>query len=106
MEILLKQSDPARVPMIIDAPAPDDEDVFSAIRCPCCHWRPDASSRWSCLCIDTPEPYFEGCGTTWNTFSTRGRCPGCGHQWRWTSCLRCAAWSPHSDWYEDATGAP
>jgi len=21
--------------------------------------------------------------------------------WRWTSCLRCAGWSLHEDWYEE-----
>ena len=35
----------------------------------------------------------------WNTFATRGLCPGCQHQWRYTSCLECAAWSLHEDWY-------
>ena len=49
---------------------------------------------------DTPEPPFDGCGTSWNTFLTRGRCPGCRHQWQWTSCLRCHGWSLHEDWYE------
>ena len=43
----------------------------------------------------------DACGTAWNTFATRGRCPGCAHQWRWTSCLRCDQWSPHGDWYEE-----
>jgi hypothetical protein len=75
------------------------EDVFRAIRCPLCGWRPLASSRWSCSCIGTPEPYFESCGTVWNTFSTGGRCPGCSHQWQWTTCLRCHEPSLHIDWY-------
>ena len=35
----------------------------------------------------------------WNTFETRGKCPDCAHQWRWTSCLRCEGWSRHEDWY-------
>jgi hypothetical protein len=82
---------------------PDDEDAFGEIRCPLCKWQPTPSSVWVCICnaSDTPEPFFEGCGTTWNTFSTRGRCPGCAHQWRWTSCLRCDGWSLHDDWYEE-----
>jgi hypothetical protein len=94
-----------------DAPVPgqitfdlsqfDEAEPFSGIRCPCCRWRPLASSRWNCACVGGPEPHFDGCGTTWNTFATRGRCPGCHHQWYWTSCLRCAQWSRHQDWYED-----
>jgi hypothetical protein len=43
---------------------------------------------------------FDGCGARWNTFTTRGKCPGCRHQWQWTSCLRCLGWSLHEDWYE------
>jgi hypothetical protein len=78
-----------------------EDQPFIGIRCPLCEWRPAPSSRWSCLWIDTPEPFFEACGTDWNTFATRGRCPGCSHQWRWTSCLRCAGWSLHEDWYEE-----
>jgi len=68
--------------------------------------RPDASSRWCCHPHETPEPFFPGCGTVWNTFSTRGRCPGCDHQWLWTSCLSCGEWSLHQDWYEYETGHP
>lgn len=80
----------------------DDErdDPFRSIRCPLCGWRPKASSRWTCICRGTPEPYFEACGTVWNTFDTRGRCPGCSHQWQWTSCLMCEQASLHVDWYE------
>ena len=76
------------------------DDGFRGIRCPLCGWRPVASSRWMCSCIVTPEPYFESCGYVWNTFETRGRCPGCGHQWHWTTCQRCSEPSPHEDWYE------
>jgi hypothetical protein len=78
----------------------EDEEGISGIRCPRCGWRPSPSCVWSCEWVDTPEPYFEACGTVWNTFSTRGRCPGCHHQWQWTSCLRCDEWSLHDDWYE------
>ena len=52
------------------------------------------------ICSGTPEPFFEACGTVWNTFATHGRCPGCSHQWRWTTCLRCQEPSLHVDWYE------
>ena len=69
------------------------------IRCPLCEWQPTPSSLWSCYGADTPEAPFTGCGTEWNTFDTGGKCPGCGHQWRWTSCLRCGGWSLHAEWY-------
>ena len=69
----------------------EDDDAFSRIRC--------ASSRWHCLVFGTPDPPFDACGAVWNTFSTGGRCPGCGHQWRWTTCLRCQQHSLHKDWY-------
>jgi hypothetical protein len=85
---------------IVVEPISDEDEALGEIRCPLCGWRPSASSRWCCLCAGTPEPPFDSCGTVWNTFSTGGRCPGCDHQWQWTSCLRCAGWSPHVDWYE------
>lgn len=74
-------------------------DDFSRIRCPLCKWSPDKSSRWMCADCDAPEYFYGGCWTSWNTFETRGLCPGCNHQWRWTSCLRCAGWSKHEEWY-------
>jgi hypothetical protein len=77
----------------------DEEWDFSRIRCPLCHWQPNASSLWYCGDCGHPEYFFNGCGTEWNTFTTRGLCPGCGHQWRWTSCLDCYVWSPHEEWY-------
>jgi hypothetical protein len=58
------------------------------IRCPKCNWRPQASDRWYCICRHR-----------WNTFDTGGVCPSCLYQWKITQCLRCGAWSPHSDWY-------
>ena len=76
-----------------------DEEA-QGVRCPLCGWRPTAASRWCCWWSEGPEPYFTSCGAEWNTFTTRGRCPGCQHQWRWTSCLRCGEWSLHDDWYE------
>lgn len=74
---------------------------FNRIRCPLCKWQPKPSHRWFCAPCDYPEFFADGCGACWNTFSTGGRCPGCGHQWHWTACLRCAGWSPHADWYEN-----
>lgn len=60
------------------------------IRCPKCNWKPRAKILWSC-----------NCGHQWNTFDTRGLCPGCGYQWEITGCFQCGAVSPHSDWYTD-----
>jgi hypothetical protein len=60
------------------------------IYCPLCAWRPKATDRWWC---------HPGCRTEWNTFWTRGLCPGCGHQWLETACLRCQRMSPHESWY-------
>ena len=72
------------------------------IRCPHCLWQPERGSRWLCYPAGAPEFFFDGCGTSWNTFDTRGVCPGCSHQWRFTSCLSCAKWAPHQDWYAPA----
>jgi hypothetical protein len=58
------------------------------IRCPRCAWEPRREDRWMCTCLHV-----------WNTFDTRGVCPGCGQEWRETQCLRCKAWSRHHDWY-------
>jgi hypothetical protein len=76
----------------------------SAIRCPHCGWQPERSSRWYCLPCDHPEYFTAGCGTAWNTFDTKGLCPGCAYQWKHTSCLACTRWSRHEDWYTDGPG--
>jgi hypothetical protein len=81
----------------------DDEqhdEGMQGIRCPHCRWRPSKSDQWSCINFGTPEPPFPSCGTSWNTFDTRGVCPGCSHKWKWTLCLRCQQWSLHEAWYE------
>jgi hypothetical protein len=86
---------------IFSTPREDDsDDEFERIRCPLCDWRPSPASTWCCVITGTPEPPFQWCGTSWNTFTTHGRCPGCAHQWKWTSCLRCGGFSLHEDWYE------
>lgn len=77
----------------------DTVDDFERIRCPKCNWTPSGSSRWMCASCDAPEYFYGGCYTIWNTFETRGKCPGCAHQWIWTSCLLCHGWSRHEDWY-------
>jgi hypothetical protein len=101
MHMRLLKDDRAPGRTIIDLPDPDRLDAFSGIRCPQCGWGPTSASRWSCVWTGGPEPRFESCGTVWKTFSTRGRCPGCTHQWQWTSCLHCEQWSPHEDWYDE-----
>jgi hypothetical protein len=98
---LLKRG-PAPGQTMIEAGKPDQREGSDRIRCPLCEWEPPASSRWCCHGAGTPEAPFHGCDAIWNTFDTRGRCPGCAHQWRWTSCLRCDRWSLHEDWYEHA----
>ena len=80
--------------------APEKGTGQARIRCPRCGWPSAPSSTWVCLSGPGPEPPFSSCGTVWNTFKTRGRCPGCAHQWRWTTCLHCTEWSPHLEWYE------
>lgn len=60
------------------------------IYCPKCRWRPSAEDRWECM---------PSCGTVWNTFWTRGVCPGCAYQWQETQCHVCQRLSPHEQWY-------
>jgi hypothetical protein len=74
-------------------------DDDGRIRCPVCEWQPAPSSKWFCGACPEPEGFLNGCGTAWNTFRTHGLCPGCRHQWRWTSCHACGQWSLHEDWY-------
>ena len=98
--LLLKESPELHVPVdTIDRKSIRRD--FSRIRCPHCEWKPKSDSRWSCVSFGTPEPPFESCGTVWNTFSTRGKCPGCQHQWTWTTCLKCGMAAKHDEWYEE-----
>ncbi|HEY9028960.1 MAG TPA: hypothetical protein VIP05_32040, partial [Burkholderiaceae bacterium] len=60
------------------------------IHCPKCEWKPHHEDRWSCV---------PSCGTAWNTFWTRGVCPGCGVEWPITQCPGCEQHSPHESWY-------
>lgn len=71
------------------------------IRCPQCHWQPSPNQQWVCADCPQPESFVGGCGARWNTFTTHGICPGCGHQWQYTSCPRCRKWSLHNDWYTE-----
>lgn len=61
------------------------------IYCPLCAWRPVGEDQWVCTRND--------CLTSWNTFWTRGVCPGCSYQWRNTQCFSCEEFSPHESWY-------
>jgi hypothetical protein len=78
----------------------EEETNFNRIRCPLCGWHPTPANRWTCVDTGHPEHFKGGCGQVWNTFTTRGKCPGCSYQWRWTACLDCHGWSLHEDWYE------
>lgn len=64
----------------------DKADIY----CPRCEWRPGPHDVWDCV---------PSCGTTWNTFWTRGVCPGCGVKWPSTQCYGCEKFSPHEAWY-------
>ena len=81
----------------------ESDENAGRIRCPFCEWTPGRGSKWYCSACPEPEGFLGGCGTMWNTFDTRGLCPGCRHQWRWTSCHACYKWSLHEDWYEPTT---
>src|SRR5690349_12014389 len=87
--------------LIINIKSKQAEPVvdFTRIRCPLCNWHPRPSDRWVCWDCPVPEQFYDGCGTQWNTFETHGKCPGCQHQWRYTSCLLCDRYSLHEDWY-------
>ena len=97
--MLFLKGDRAFDPITVKNAGSEEDEGFSGIRCPLCAWQPSASSRWCCVSDGPPEPAFDSCGTVWNTFSTRGQCPGCSHQWQWTTCLRCGEWSRHDAWY-------
>ena len=96
---LLTRGAPPRDTVAPDQRLDEAPTDFDRIRCPLCLWQPRPADRWSCVACEHPEYFPDGCGTVWNTFTTRGRCPGCDHQWRWTSCLACHGWSPHEAWY-------
>ena len=66
--------------------------VAVKIYCPGCAWAPGRHDEWECR---------PGCGTVWNTFETRGRCPGCQKRWLVTVCLACFVSSLHEAWYHE-----
>jgi hypothetical protein len=99
-------------PMLFDASQLDPELKAKLglkqpkIRCPICIWEPKKRDKWSCTPMGAPEHFSGGCGKVWHTFDTRGLCPGCKHQWLYTTCLRCGATSLHEDWYEKKDSNP
>jgi len=98
-QLFQEESKPTKAPG--SSTATDKDQQLNRVRCPLCKWQPKASSRWYCGDSGYPEYFYDGCGTAWNTFTTRGVCPGCDHQWRWTVCLSCYRWSRHEEWYDD-----
>jgi rubredoxin len=60
----------------------------SDLRCPACGWVPFALNAWKC----------KECGFVWDTFSTDGVCPRCGHDHEETACVRCRRILPNSQW--------
>jgi hypothetical protein len=73
---------------------------MSEVYCPLCRWRPSAGSLWNCTRA------IGGCGTSWNTFETRGVCPKCHWHWEITQCLACHKFSLHEQWYHDPGADP
>ena len=86
--LLLLKGEPDRVRPPHTLERPGSRPGGTRIRCPRCGYEPRPHDRWTCDCLHV-----------WNTFETRGICPGCGHQWLQTACPRCKAWSRHEDWY-------
>ena len=99
MHLLKREPTPTGIAEILTRIV-DDAFDRSRIRCPKCEWQPAPASTWTCVDNEFPEVFHGGCGRSWNTFETFGRCPGCSHQWQWTACLSCGVWSPHETWYD------
>lgn len=55
--------------------------------CPSCHGSPPAGEFWKC----------GRCGTAFDLFATRGRCPQCLEQFATANCLLCGASAPLDD---------
>ena len=86
--LLLLKGEPTRVRTVDRRERAKQRNGRTRIRCPRCGWEPGRHDRWICRCFHV-----------WNTFDTRGVCPGCGYQWLETQCLRCKVMSRHEDWY-------
>jgi hypothetical protein len=64
------------------------------IACPACGISPWVGMGWICA----PD----GCGHSFDTFETAGRCPQCEAQFPVTWCPFCGKGSPHRAWYREA----
>jgi len=64
------------------------------VSCPKCGWEPDEKDIWVC----------DECKTRWNTFQTRGKCPGCGKVFIDTQCSKqkggCGELSLNAEWFQ------
>jgi hypothetical protein len=81
----------------ISSPAEIEEFLgpqLLGVRCPLCGWIPRTKYRWFCEC-----------GHAWNTFDTRGICPGCQRQWQVTACPQCGEMPAHDQWYAPPEGS-
>lgn len=65
-----------------------DVAMDTHVACPKCSWQPLKSTIWTCTC-----------GHKWNTFDSKGVCPGCKRNWAQTECRKCRTVSAHEAWY-------
>jgi tetratricopeptide (TPR) repeat protein len=82
------RKEPFEIRGSVNRSAEESDQVLSQVSCPRCRYSPASADCWKC-----------NCGHSWNTFDTRGLCPGCGYQWKETVCPLCGEMSPHTDWY-------
>ena len=61
----------------------------SEAACPTCKSAPLVGNYWTC----------KECGTRFDTFEHRGRCPECGQLYRTTQCPDCYQEHPIGDWF-------
>lgn len=89
----LRAGSRARPRAALDGPSPGPYRVLGEgerVRCPACGRAPEAGTAWQC----------SYCHWSWDTFATRGVCPGCAAHYPVTQCFGCHAMSRHEDWYE------
>ena len=72
-------------------------DQRSNVACPGCGFVPVVGQQWICA----PD----GCGGSFDTFDTKGKCPYCEAQFAWTECPVCTRASAHRAWYARSTSA-
>ncbi len=64
--------------------------------CPACKAHPLDGNFWQC----------EHCGTRFDTFASRGVCPGCGAEFPQTRCFDCLHASPMAQWFAQPAARP